>query len=268
MLSTAIVIFREAFEIALILGVVLAATRGLPKRSHYVWGGFLGGAIGASLISLFIDTISSGFEGVGQELMNAAILFAAAFFIGWTVVWMRTHAHVMVTKIKTVGKAVAENQTPYFALSLVIGLAVLREGAEIALFTYSMVAAGQHAGDIILGSLLGAAAGAGMGALLYFGLIKIPTKHLFTVTSGLLTLVVSGLTAVGCGFLVAAGYLSDFSATVWDTSNLLSENSLAGQTLHVLIGYIEQPMQIQVIAYLGTLLTLLILMRVLAHSKA
>jgi high-affinity iron transporter len=249
MLSTAIVIFREAFEIALILGVVLAATRGLAGRNAYVWGGFAAGALGAASIALFMDVISSGMEGLGQELMNACILFTAAFFIGWTVIWMRTHAREMVGKIKSVGKAVAENRMPYMALAAVIGLAVLREGAEIALFTYSMVATGKAVSDIIFGAMLGAAAGFALGAVLYFGLIKIPTQHLFTVTSALLTLVVCGLMAVGAGFLVSAGYFFDYSDTLWDSSALLAENSLLGQTLHVLIGYMEQPMLIQGIFY-------------------
>lgn len=267
MLSTAIIIFREAFEIALIIGVVLAATRGLAKRSLYVWGGFGAGVLGAIGVAMFMDAISSGFEGVGQEMMNAGILFTAALFIGWTVVWMRTHAREMVMKIKSVGQAVQENTAPYVALSLVIGLAVLREGAEIALFTYSMLASGKAVAEIALGSLLGGAAGAAAGALLYFGLITIPTRHLFSVTSGLLTLVVCGLMAVGAGFLTSAGYFADYSDTLWDSSAFLAENSLIGQTLHVLIGYIAQPMEIQAIFYLATLFTLLALMGWLERPK-
>ena len=267
MLSTAIVIFREAFEIALILGVVLAATRGLAGRHLFVWGGFAAGALGASAIAFFMDAISEGMEGLGQEMMNAGILFTAAFFIGWTVIWMRTHAREMVAKIKSVGAAVQENRMPYIALSLVIGLAVLREGAEIALFTYSMVATGKAVGDIVLGSVLGGAAGFALGAALYFGLIRIPTQHLFTVTSGLLTLVVCGLMAVGAGYLVSAGYFFDYSDTVWDSSAILAEGSLLGQTLHVLVGYMEQPMEIQLIFYVASFVTLIGLMWLLERPK-
>lgn len=260
MLSTAIVIFREAFEIALILGVVLAATRGLPARAVYVWSGFAAGVLGAVLIALGMDSISQSFEGVGQELLNACILFTAAFFIGWTVIWMRSHAYEMNQKLKQVGRDMIENKVPYYTLSLVIGAAVLREGAEIALFTYSMLATGQAVSSIVAGSLLGAAAGIGLGVLLYLGLIRISLKYLFIVTTTLLTLLVSGLMAVGTGFLVAAGYFSDYSETLWDTDWLLPQDSLMGQTLHVLIGYIAQPMQIQVMAYAASLLTLSLLL--------
>jgi high-affinity iron transporter len=253
MFSTAIIIFREAFEIALIIGIVLAATRGLPRRHRYIWGGFAAGAAGAFAIALAMEQISNALEGVGQELLNAGILLVAAFFIGWTVVWMRIHAREMVSRIKSVGKAVQENHSPYIALSVVIALAVWREGAEIALFTYSMVATGQDVDSILMGSLLGAAAGIGVGTLLYCGLVKIPTKHLFTVTSALLTFLVCGLVSMAMGYLVAAGYWENYSETMWDTQAILAEKSLLGQTLHILIGYVAQPMQIQVIAYLVTL---------------
>ena len=39
MLSTAVIIFREVLEIAMILSVVLAATRGLAGRMVWIGGG-------------------------------------------------------------------------------------------------------------------------------------------------------------------------------------------------------------------------------------
>lgn len=258
MLSTAIVIFREAFEIALILGVVLAATRGLIGRTRYVVGGFAAGAFGAICIAFMMDTISESLEGVGQEVLNACILFTAAFFIGWTVVWMRSHAREMQKKLKQVGQDVRDSKVPYYTLSLVIGAAVLREGAEIALFTYSMIASGQPLMEIASGAALGAVGGVALGVLIYLGLVRISMKHLFAVTSSLLILLVCGLMAVGMGFLVSAGYFADLSDTVWDTSHILAEDSVLGQTLHILIGYISQPMEIQVMTYSATLATLLV----------
>ena len=47
---------------------------------------------------------------------------------------------------------------------------------------------------------------------------------------------------------------------------MLSENSLLGFLLHILIGYSAQPAGIQVVFYLATLLIIGGLMRLLAHE--
>ncbi len=46
------------------------------------------------------------------------------------------------------------------ALAAVVGLAVLREGSEVVLFLYGVVATGTSASALLLGGVLGVAAGA------------------------------------------------------------------------------------------------------------
>jgi high-affinity iron transporter len=41
---------------------------------------------------------------------------------------------------------------------------------------------------------------------------------------------------------------------LWDTSSLLSEQSIPGKLLHTLIGYSAQPAGIQLVFYIATLL--------------
>jgi high-affinity iron transporter len=253
MLSTAIVIFREALEIAMILGIVLAATRGLAGRMRWILGGFAGGAAGAGLVALFADRISQALSGMGQEFFNAMILFTAALVIGWTVVWMRKHAREMTMHLRQVGQEVSEGKMPLYSLALIIGLAMLREGAEIVLFIYGMLLSGQDVASIVQGSVIGVALGVFSGVLLYYGLLKLSARYMLKVTSWMLILLVAGLMAQGAGFLTAAGYFSDFSAPLWDTSWLLSEQSIAGKALHSLIGYSSQPTQVELVFYLATL---------------
>ena len=47
MLATAIIVFREVLEAALIVGIVMAASRGVPRRGVWVGGGIAGGVLGA-----------------------------------------------------------------------------------------------------------------------------------------------------------------------------------------------------------------------------
>ncbi len=256
MLSTAIIIFREALEIAMILGVVLAATRGLAGRMIWIIGGLAAGSLGAGLVAIFAQTISSALSGLGQEFFNAIILFTAALVIGWTAIWIRKNARAMTAHLKKVGQDVTDGKLPFYSLSLIIGLAILREGSEIVLFIYGMALSGQSASSIVLGSAIGLTLGIVVGAMLYFGLLKMSTRYMLKFTSWLLVLLVAGLASQGVGYLSAAGYFSNMSYQVWDTSWLLSEDSIVGKSLHSLIGYSARPTAAQLIIYLSVLLGL------------
>lgn len=248
-LSPAIVIFREMFEIVLIVGIVLAATRGLPGRGKWIALGFGAGVAGSALIAVFAEAISNAADGLGQEIFNAGVLAIAALFIGWTVIWMSTHAREMVAHIKDTGRRVVEGEAPCYVISIVIGLAILREGAEIVLFTYGMLSSGKAVADIAMGSVIGFVGGTTLGLAIYWGLISIPSKYVFRVTSWLLILLVAGLAAQSVGYLSQAGYFESLSNTVWDSSHILDESSVFGQIMHALAGYTSQPTQAQLIVY-------------------
>ena len=98
-----------------------------------------------------------------------------------------------------------------------------------------------------------------LGATLYFGLIKIPTRYFFKITGILILLLAAGLSAQAAAYLSQADMLPVFVTSVWDTSFILTEQSLPGQILHSLIGYTSQPSGIQVIFYLVTLVAITLL---------
>lgn len=272
MFSSAVVVFREALEIAMILGIVLSATRGLLQRTRWIALGTFVGLSGAGIVALCAEAISDAAEGMGQELFNAGILFAAALVIGWTAVWMQSHARQLSGELKALGQSVQTGELPHYTLAVVVGLAILREASEIVLFVYGMLASGQSAASIFGGALMGLAMGGGLGLMLYFGLMKMPARYALKLTSWLLILLVAGLAAQGSMFLSAAGYYPEYSSPVWDTSWLLSESSLIGRILHVLVGYSAQPTSLFLVVYGASLLTLLVGMHlsrpntVAAHS--
>ena len=74
MLGALVIVFREVLEAGLIIGIVLAATRGAPGRGNWIAAGMLAGVLGAGIIALFAGAIADAFEGSGQELLNAAVL--------------------------------------------------------------------------------------------------------------------------------------------------------------------------------------------------
>jgi len=147
-------------------------------------------------------------------------------------------------------------------LAIVIGLAVLREGSEVVLFLYGIMLQGTSASALLVGGVLGIAAGAAFTALTYFGLLAIPSRHIFSVTTWLITLLAAGMAAQSVQFLNSAGVVEALGQTVWDTSWLLSEGSIVGKLLHILIGYTERPTEMQLLVYVAVLVAMYILMRI------
>ena len=253
MLSIAIILFREVLEIALVLGVLLAATRGLVGRGKWVGGGMTGGIVGALVVAYFAEAISNAAQGMGQELFNAILLLLATLLIGWTVVWMRRHGRTLTQHFKEVGQAVTKGERPLYTLAIVSALAVLREGSEIVLFTYGLLASGEKVAQLMIGSLAGLMVGISAGVALYYGLLKISPRRLFSVTSWMLIFLAAGMSSQAAGFLASAGLVPSLVTSIWDSSHILSEASLLGKILHALVGYTERPSGIQLLSYLLTL---------------
>ena len=266
MLSALLIVFREVIEAGLIVGIVLAATKGVPKRGIAVSGGVAAGVLGACLVAAFAGELAALFEGNGQELFNASILLLAVTMLTWHNVWMASHGREMARELKAAGHEVVTGKRTLAALGVVVGVAVLREGSEVVLFLYGIAAQGgtSNAG-LLAGGALGLAAGAAVSALMYFGLLAIPAGRLFQVTSGLITLLAAGMAAQAVLFLQNGGYVTIMNATVWDTSWLLKEDGIPGRLLHTLVGYVQAPDGAQILAYIGTAVAILVLMRLLGQ---
>lgn len=261
MLGVALLVFREVLEAALIVTIVAAATRGVMRRGAFIGGGIALGVIGAVLVAMFAGAIADMASGVGQELFNAAVLLAAVAMIGWHVIWMSRHGRELAKHMQQVGQSVRAGSSSLSMLLAVVALAVLREGSEVVLFLYGMAASGTGVAGMGSGLALGVVGGVAVGFALYFGLLRIPLKHFFSATNGLLVLLAAGLASTAARYLVQANLLPPLRNQLWDSSWLLSNGSLPGQTLHVLIGYDAQPSGMQMLFYVVIAALLLVGMR-------
>ena len=119
MLSALLIVFREVIEAGLIVGIVLAATQGLPRRTCFVLLGIAGGVLGAMLVAAFAGELAGLFSGSGAELFNAAILGIAVIMLTWHNVWMASHGRQMSRELKAAGHEVATGQRTLSALAIV-----------------------------------------------------------------------------------------------------------------------------------------------------
>jgi high-affinity iron transporter len=267
MLATLIIVFREMIEAGLVIGIVLAATKGVPHRTRWVCYGVLAGVAGACVVALFAGKIAGMMQGSGQEIFNASVLAAAVLMLTWHNVWMaRTGRHI-ASEMKNFGQDVSLGKRSLNALAIVVGLAVLREGAEVVLFLYGIaLSGGSSTASMLTGGALGVASGAVISVLMYTGLMRIPTRYLFTVTSWLIALLAAGMASQAIVYLQQAGIVNIMSEIVWDSSAILSEGSLFGTAMHTLIGYTDQPSAIQLVVYVATLAAIFTLMKLFAHA--
>lgn len=262
MLATLIIVFREMMEAGLIIGIVMSATRGVPRRGAWVTYGVLGGVLGACVVASFAGAISSAMEGIGQELFNVGILSLAVMMLTWHNVWMARHGRELAAQMKDVGGAVAAGKRSLVALSIVVGVAVLREGAEVVLFLYGILLAGNDSiGAIALGGVTGLVLGGALGVLMYLGLLRVPMRSLFTVTGWLIALLAAGMAAQAVSLLEQAQIVTAWSAVVWDSSHLIDGSTVVGKTLHTLVGYTDRPTGMQLAVYGATLAVIFTLMR-------
>ena len=269
MLGSLIIVFREVFEAGLIVGIVLAATQGVPRRGAWVAGGIAGGVVGACVLAMFAGALSNAVQGYGQELFTAGVLLTAVLMLGWHQLWMASHGREMAREMKGVARSVASGDKSLLALALVVGVAVLREGSEVVLFLYGIAASSQESmASLLLGGALGIGLGAVVSFLLYRGLVAIPVRMLFSVTSWLIALLAAGMAGQAAATLAGADLIPAWGYQLWDTSWLLPQDGLLGQAMHTLVGYSDRPMGVQLVAYLVVLATLVVGARLIGRAPS
>jgi high-affinity iron transporter len=250
MFATAVIVFREVLEAALIIGILAAATRDVPERNRWLAAGIGAGLLGAGIVALGTGRIAELASGVGQELFNAAVLGIAVVMLAWHNLWMSSHGAALAADARKVGTAVRDGRRARSVLLIVVGLAVLREGSETVLFLYGIAAAeGGGSLPMLAGGVAGIAGGVAVGWLLYAGLLRIPLRWFFTATGILVLFLAAGMASQAARFLIQADVLPSLATPLWDTSAWLPQTSVVGAVLHSLVGYEAQPSGMQIVFY-------------------
>lgn len=254
MISSLVIVFREMLEMVIVMGVLMAATHGLEGSRRWITAGALLGLMGAIFFGLFMAQLESSFDGEGEFIFNAAVLGTASLLIAWTVFWMSLHGRELSQRMQQLGSSVKHGNLPKTALMVVACTAVMREGAEAAFFLLGAAQGASRDGwSILVGGLMGGGSALVIGLIIYFGLVRVPVHRLFEVAGWLLMLLAAGMASEATWNLVAIEWLPPLVDPLWNSSTLLSQESLAGTFLHVLIGYNDHPSALQVIVFIVAL---------------
>jgi len=246
-ISAVIIILREVLEAALLVSLLLSSSMVMGISRRGVVAGIVFGIIGAGLVTWQFDLVSESFEGVGQEVFNAALLSAIVL--------------LLLAYSGYMGKGAVQQQSaggiPPVLACLVVAMAVTREGMEVFVFMYGFTAIPEELLSVLVGAAMGAGIGISLGVLIFYGLISLHGRLRVSLPQCLLALVAAGMASQAVVYLMQGG-LIDSRLPVWDTTDWISESSVSGQLLYALLGYEATPTATQLVVYGMTLLLFIV----------
>lgn len=248
LLTSVIIVLREVLEAALLIAILAAVSGILGLGRRWIPGGLALGLTGAFLYSLSIDWVSSGFDGMGQEIISAAMqMLIYAMLVGL--------ALLSIVHRRSGGAA---NSALTSIMAAVIALAITREGFEVLVYVLGFTGDPALLANTLMGAGIGAGIGVSTGVLVYYALRWPGLGRPLGVSLGLLALIGAGLLSQAVLLLIQADWVPS-QIPLWDTSGLLSESSVTGQLMYVLVGYEATPTGIQAGFYICGMALLLVL---------
>jgi FTR1 family protein len=205
-----VVVLREGVEVALVIGILLAALRRTDRQRYASLVGL--GVAAAVLASVTAGAVVRRW-GLDAEnpVFEGALKLAAAAMVGSLVVWMWRAGRSLRRRMerRLDGIVAVEGRRP--ALRAAAGvfafafLMVFREGVETVLFLLALAGTAPDAMSILLGSAAGLLLAVLLGVVLVRGSVRVNLRRFFAVTGAALLLLVLKLLAGGLHEFVEHG---------------------------------------------------------------
>lgn len=259
MLANALIGLREGLEAALVVVILVAFLVKSDRRRALplVW---LGVAV-AILLSVGVGALltftSNSMSFEAQEAFGGGLSIIAVGFVTWMIFWMRNTARALSGELRA--KLDQALTVGSWAVVLMAFLAVGREGLETAVFFWSAAQAAGETVQPLIGFLIGIAAAAVLGLLIYRGAVRIDLGRFFTVTGVLLIFVAAGILAYGVHDLQEAAILPGLTTLAFDISHIVPADSWYGVLLKGIFNLSPQTTVLEAavwVAYVGIVLPL------------
>jgi high-affinity iron transporter len=241
---------REGLEAGLIVAIILSYLARTDQRRYWrqVWLGVGVAFLGSIAAGAILELTATQLSGTVQEAFEGgAMLFAVVVLTGM-IFWMKRQAATIGRELRS-HVDVAIRGGSAFALALLAFTAVGREGLETVLFLF----AGSSRADSTFLYWLGAGSGLTIAAVLayivYVSAARLPLRAFFNITGVLLIILAAGLLVNGLKELHEIGATPDLGPRVWDTYNIIADNSDMGRFLSTIFGYDSSPFLGLLIAY-------------------
>jgi len=239
LLDAVIIVLRETLEAGVLVSLLLSIASRLQLGSRWLWLALAAGLVGAAAYAASLGTVSTWFDYVGQEVINAGMQYSI-------------YACMLVISLLLASPMHANHRHLGIFLILTVALALAREGSEIAVFLLGY----SHDRDLLdkalTGGFVGLMLGLSVGALTYYAIVSLPPGGEFRVQQILLALIAAGMVEQATQLLVQADWLPA-AMPLWDSSELLSERSVAGEIAYAIFGYEATPTPVEACLYVVAL---------------
>jgi high-affinity iron transporter len=253
-IPTFVIFLREGIEASMIVAILLAYLQRIGQRQHFrdVFSGVAAAlvlTIGGGVAAFFLIRTYEG-SNVQTYFETATYLFAAVILTYMTF-WMQSHAKGLAKELEH-RSDLALSTGKRWGLGLLAFQAVGREGLETMVFTLAIIfASDRQAAAPVHGKLLliGAALGLAVALSVAFAIFKLGAKlnmrRFFRVLGVVLMVFAAGLLADAVENMQQLHWLRFGGHVLWNTSGTISEASSFGDVLHSLLGYADQPTELQ-----------------------
>ena len=249
--SSFLITLREGLEAGLIVAIILAYLKSTNQRPHFRT--VLFAALAAVAISLAVGAavfaVAGEFGGRAAEAFEGTAMLLAVGVLSWMVVWMKRQAAGIKKTLETdIAQAIGVGSA--FALAMIPFTAILREGLETSVFLFAATRTSTPL-ESTVGASAGLLAATALTWGIYSGGYRINLRVFFNVTGIMLIILAGGLLVNGLKELTEAAVISNLGPHVWDTYNVLADNSPIGKFLSTILGYDSSPYLGSVIAYVA-----------------
>ena len=175
LLSSAFVIFREGFEVWLIMVLALASTGGNSKQQQSIWIS----AVAAFAATILLGSATAAWLGNHANLERFEALIA--IITGVILAWVAWFCHGAAQHVKDLPRHSA------WALGITAFFIIFREGVEVVLFLTGIYADYPNIGLIGLGILVGLVILVMAVKVANYQIKKLPVKQIFLYSRWLFT---------------------------------------------------------------------------------
>jgi len=239
LLNAVIIVLRETLEAGILVSVLLSIGHQFKLGLRWLWVALSGGFIGAIIYAINLRVVSTWFDYVGQELVNAAIQYSVYVCL--------LAICLVIASPRPIRQSIL---TPLLTLAVV--LASVREGTEIIIFLKGFLHDSDVLARAVTSGFIGLMIGVSVGVLCYYAILLMGHRWSRWIQIVMLTMVAAGMVAQATQLLIQADWLPS-PAPIWDTRALLPESSIPGQLAYATFGYEATPTPLEAWLYLAAL---------------
>ena len=244
---------REGIEAALVIGIILGylVKIGRVSLKRHVYTGTIVAFFASAGVAAILFAATIEFQGFGEQIFEGVTMLVAVAVLTSLVLWMMKAARSIKAHVQERIEAVLK-QSAVFGLTLLSFVVVFREGVETALFMF-----GAGALTSPFEAVLGVGLGLLIAGIIGVGIVRVSwrlnLRRFFQITGIFLVVVAAGLFANAIRELQEAFAWQFGSAAVYDLHLVFpaDASNTIGYLLRGIIGYSDAPTVLEVAAYAG-----------------